>query len=741
MAGFLGMDTNPAKGPARTGAMSGRDAAQKDGTWIQGGAYNRQGTIGELQASAPLLDEDPIFGNLAKGEALAKRQADFGYGSNNSAEANAAIGRADDIGQQYGGAFNGLASQNEGRAEAAGARGLGMYAGDTTQFDQGLANATDARAKQGSSYDALMGFANQGPGPSAAQAQLTQATDANTQNALAMARSGRGMGGGQAAMRQALAQNANTQQQSAGQMAELRANENTAFQNQRLNALNAGGGLASQIAGTDQGYAGQGLAGAQYATDTKLKGTQLNDASAQNWATQQGNSLQQGLGAEMGAETQKQNVNASALAGRENEYASANSTYATEKGLAQAASIADANRQQAYTGAALSTAGTVMGALSDERAKKNIRPLSTWGNDDDPIIADAFAQGLQAAGASLGGAKPGKVRSTWGTGDDEYSSAVAERAKRADPVRPTVKEAAGGAFDPIAHSDMVRGEAQPYTFGDTHGAAEYWAPAQRHTGPHTSINPANNPYLLSDARSKQDINPLGGPPGPMGAASTTGEEANGSAAGKVGGPSLAQQDAAQDEKAGQTGQTVGSVAGGATFGPVGAIAGGAIGKAIGKVFSDVRGKDSIVPLADSPKAVEQYANASPKALGKFSRGDHPILSQGDALLANSTRAIPGSVYEYKDPEAPGAKPGKQVGPMAQDLAANPLTRGTVIKDRSGKLGVDTPRLTLYNTAAQHAQQNQLDDLNSKIDGLAGLLKRKPGDDQAYGGLARGTGGL
>jgi hypothetical protein len=79
--------------------------------------------------------------------------------------------------------------------------------------------------------------------------------------------------------------------------------------------------------------------------------------------------------------------------------------------------------------------------------------------------------------------------------------------------------------------------------------------------------------------------------------------------------------------------------------------------------------------------------------------------------------------------------------MAQDLAANPLTRGTVVKGPKGKLGVDTPRLTLYNTAAQHAQQSQLDDLNSKIDSLAGLLKRKPGDDQAYGGLARGTGGL
>lgn len=608
----MGLDPDAPKGYDRSGQLAYRAQQQAAGNWAKGGRSN----------DVRLLDADPVFGNLDKGEALAKRGLDFGLGSNNNAQTEAMLQQAQGIGDQYGGMFNGLGQANSDRAAAAESRGLTPYRGDLTGYKQGLANAADSRGMQTGSYGALMDFAKQGIGPSAAQAQLTQATDANTRNALAMARSGRGMGGSQAGLRSAMDQNAVTQQTAAAQMAELRANEYTAYQNQKLNALNAGGGLASQIAGTDQSYGQLGLQGAQYQSDTALKGTQLNDATAQNWATQQGNAYQQGLAAEMGAQTQKLNVNSTALTGRENEYASANSTYATEKGLAQAAAIADANRTQAYTGAGLSTAGTVIGALSDERSKQNITPLGV------PMAMPSASNGSVAGTASQG-------------------------------------------------------------------------------------------------------------------------------------PSAAQQADAADKAQGQSiGKGAGGLVGGAVGGPLGAVAGSWIGSKLGGLLgSDIRSKDNIQPLgssidygaemarkygaqgfADSPQAVARYADATPKQLSREAKLNKPILSAGDALLADSARAVPGSRYEYKDASEPGAKAGPQVGPMAQDLAANPLTRGTVIERPNGKLAVDAPRLTLYNTAQQHAQQNQTDALSARLGELETLLRRKPGDERATS-FQPSTGGL
>jgi len=81
------------------------------------------------------------------------------------------------------------------------------------------------------------------------------------------------------------------------------------------------------MVGSDLSRATTSLAGTQYQTDTALKGTQLNDATSQAWAAQQQAAQQQGLGAEMGAGTQDLNINASALAGRESQWASATQTH------------------------------------------------------------------------------------------------------------------------------------------------------------------------------------------------------------------------------------------------------------------------------------------------------------------------------------------------------------------------------------------------------------------------------
>jgi hypothetical protein len=90
----------------------------------------------------------------------------------------------------------------------------------------------------------------------------------------------------------------------------------------------------------------------------------------------------------------------------------------------------------------------------------------------------------------------------------------------------------------------------------------------------------------------------------------------------------------------------------------------------------------------------------------------PVVTS-DIDAKTDLREAKGYSYEYKDPDAPGAAHGRQVGPMAQDLQKT-SARDAVVKGRDGKLGVDTGRLSLRNTAAISQQQRDLDELRAMI---------------------------
>lgn len=74
------------------------------------------------------------------------------------------------------------------------------------------------------------------------------------------------------------------------------------------------------------------------------------------------------------------------------------------------------------------------------------------------------------------------------------------------------------------------------------------------------------------------------------------------------------------------------------------------------------------------------------------------------------RPARGYSYEYKDPNMPGAAPGTHIGPMAQDLE-NTAAANTVFDTPTGKQ-VDTPRLTMTNTAAISELQRKLEALQA-----------------------------
>lgn len=77
-------------------------------------------------------------------------------------------------------------------------------------------------------------------------------------------------------------------------------------------------------------------------------------------------------------------------------------------------------------------------------------------------------------------------------------------------------------------------------------------------------------------------------------------------------------------------------------------------------------------------------------------------------------------YEYKDPDAPGAAPGRQEGPMAHEL--RPL--GVTSFGEDGLERVDTGRLALKNASAtgelarEKADRADLDELRDRLDALS-----------------------
>lgn len=82
------------------------------------------------------------------------------------------------------------------------------------------------------------------------------------------------------------------------------------------------------------------------------------------------------------------------------------------------------------------------------------------------------------------------------------------------------------------------------------------------------------------------------------------------------------------------------------------------------------------------------------------------------------RAAPGYSYEYKDPGAPGAAPGRHVGPMAQDLERT--AAASTVRDTPTGKQVDTGRLSLVNTAAISEQQRKTAELERQLAALQGV---------------------
>lgn len=131
--------------------------------------------------------------------------------------------------------------------------------------------------------------------------------------------------------------------------------------------------------------------------------------------------------------------------------------------------------------------------------------------------------------------------------------------------------------------------------------------------------------------------------------------------------------------------------GGGIGGSGGAAMGSAMGAmgAMGGMLSDEHSKEKIRGLEDELQRTYAALGGGP------STGDvHPEAPDTDALDA-AYRQPSSNSYEYKDPTAPGAAPGRHAGPMADELKGIP---GVVETGPDGLDRVNGPRLELANTS-------------------------------------------
>lgn len=155
----------------------------------------------------------------------------------------------------------------------------------------GLANfnAGSTAGQLTDSYDALTGYANQGPGPSAAEAQLQSSLGKNVASQFAMANSGRNAGANAMAARNAGFTAADMSQKTAAELATLRATEEAAWRNQQLSALSSASNVAGAIDSSGINRNAQELSGLTSAANLYANQDTTGLAARQYGATQYGN--------------------------------------------------------------------------------------------------------------------------------------------------------------------------------------------------------------------------------------------------------------------------------------------------------------------------------------------------------------------------------------------------------------------------------------------------------------------
>lgn len=121
---------------------------------------------------------------------------------------------------------------------------------------------------------------------------------------------------------------------------------------------------------------------------------------------------------------------------------------------------------------------------------------------------------------------------------------------------------------------------------------------------------------------------------------------------------------------------------------------------------------------EKDSGITGMATSALGAMAMFSDERAKELEQRESSLAKALETVgnaPGYSYRYKDPSQPGAKEGRMVGPMAQDIERGPLGDSIVMDTPQGKM-LDKGRLEAVNTSAITELNHRLNSLERSLGG-------------------------
>lgn len=639
-----------------TGEEMTRREAMRRGLWAQG-------QNADFSMMADTSEEDP---SKQIGERLAERRSNYYYGGRRDA-AQEAVDRANQSGEWYSGRFDTMSGEALQNANAARNR-------DAFVDVANLTNASTAAGQMRAQGASLEGvgrsferFAAQGPGPSAAQAQLNLGTNMALADQLALARSGRGMGESASAMRTAQGNMATIGQNAANQAAILRAQEESDWRSKQLTAM-GGAGNAYGAAGSTYGASGNlNLAAGNYYTGANMANRELNDRTALAYGQQRIGATQAGAQADLGFQQQAHAVQSGALQGNMGYESMMLEQEAIRRGARQHQDQMDQQNRAAEI-----AAGAALGAavVSDIREKTDIEPVRATSAFDElgkyaggfatyrdgrlPAMSDAFAErGMVALDPSTGIYRP------MGAVEEFLPDEVAAQPTRVVDVGGQRVEKRDIDFDALDRASSDIREKKAIRPADASQAFDM----RTWHGPNDTYMPGDVPAAIARPRETYRREDIG-----------------------------KSREQLQREQA-----------------------------------FDMRNAHAEPPL---PADVVPPAIARPVERPEYSRADvgksraqieSENASRAATPASDALKRAPAYSYRYKTPSKFGYENKRYTGPMAQDLASTPEGRTAVTKMPDGSLGVDTGRLALVNASATGEQAQQLGALEREVAELRAML--------------------
>lgn len=447
-ANFMyGRNPNQANADISRAQSMGQNATNMGAAWGSAGANYAQQQAGQIQGAADQAREGGLgmaqdvttagqyvnqvgmataAGQRTIGDAQASTGASLGRGL--SLQGSALGGDIRAQGADLGRGISALGGQAANLGTGYGANAVGVGAGAQragTQYGNSLMNVADRGLNAASlRADNLTGTASgyaqnlQGleatEGPSGAQGLLNQQNNRAMGNQLALARSGRGMGGSAAAIAQA-GQNIGALQQEAGnQAAMLRANENAAWRTRQAGNIAAAGQLdtgarATAMGGMNNAY-GQAAGALAAGGGLDLEGRQTNLQGV----TQGGALALQGAQANIGAAATGANI------AQQGNIAGAN--------IAQQGRIAGAGTQMDGLSGQAQTFGQAAGMQLQGAQSQADAAVNAAG-----VGQNAYGQGLagygQAAGVGMQGYEYGSGTQLAGMAQQQSYEEYAQRIR------------------------------------------------------------------------------------------------------------------------------------------------------------------------------------------------------------------------------------------------------------------------------------------------------------------------